>query len=512
MRMPRCRIGLLCIAPLCSTLLGIASLCSPVAAEIAQPRLRFGGADDPHPLDSVRVVALSPDGTLAAVAGEPETPTDDLAVQLRETATGRLRHRLGSHERPIRAIGFAADGKGLATLTADADGHGTLRWFDVTTGELLWTAPRGGRALRFLNESRLAVAGAGRVWFFNTRTGREFIEYSTVTPVVKDLTADARLVLGVSHEGRSVLEVRAKGAAQATAYLSGCVAEPAAAAISFDGRTVAAADPKTRQVWFWEVVSSQKIAHAETDTMLFTLAFTPDGRHVVGGGLDGTLRVWEVASGAEVGRRRVHPGAVTALAIAADGTAVLTGGSDRTAAWWSLSELLGTALPTDPATPSELDAGWRSLVASDAAAAYHTLGRAGLRDELRHDLLSRAMQQVAPVPAEDVARLIAELDAADFRDRERAMQTLAAGGESLRPDFETALAAATSPEVQGRLRLLLRRITTVPRFSPGDLLRFRRLIPTAATAGKPGRDLLRRLVIAFPNTVVNAEAAAALQK
>jgi WD40 repeat protein len=52
------------------------------------------------------------------------------------------------------------------------------------------------------------------------------------------------------------------------------------------------------------------------------LAFTPDGRALVSGGTDGTLRAWDPATGVELARVTVPNGVVTALAVSADGRAL----------------------------------------------------------------------------------------------------------------------------------------------------------------------------------------------
>jgi len=59
------------------------------------------------------------------------------------------------------------------------------------------------------------------------------------------------------------------------------------------------------------------------------LAFTPDGKHLLSCALDMTVRLWDVATGAEVRQFRGHQAGVTGLALAPDGKTLATASQDR---------------------------------------------------------------------------------------------------------------------------------------------------------------------------------------
>ena len=52
---------------------------------------------------------------------------------------------------------------------------------------------------------------------------------------------------------------------------------------------------------------------------VWSLAFTPDGRYIVSGGQDATVRVWDLQSGSQVHKLSGHRGAVYGLSVLADG-------------------------------------------------------------------------------------------------------------------------------------------------------------------------------------------------
>src|SRR5262249_54398154 len=71
-----------------------------------------------------------------------------------------------------------------------------------------------------------------------------------------------------------------------------------------------------------------------------SLGFSPDGRRIVAGSLDGTIAVFDAASGHLIaGPRVAHPGWVDAATFAPGGRIILSAGTDGTVRLWNAADL-----------------------------------------------------------------------------------------------------------------------------------------------------------------------------
>ena len=77
---------------------------------------------------------------------------------------------------------------------------------------------------------------------------------------------------------------------------------------------------------------------------VYALAITPDGKTLVSGSTDASVRVWDVATGKERAVLSGHTSRIWRLAISPDGKMVASASMDQTVKLWDLgtSELLAT--------------------------------------------------------------------------------------------------------------------------------------------------------------------------
>ncbi len=89
-------------------------------------------------------------------------------------------------------------------------------------------------------------------------------------------------------------------------------------AFSADGALLAVSD--FDQLTLWEVTGSQPRACWSQHNDAVSLAFAPGGAVVASGGVDGTIRLWDTATGQLQGRLQGHAAPVMAVTFTPDGT------------------------------------------------------------------------------------------------------------------------------------------------------------------------------------------------
>jgi WD40 repeat protein len=92
--------------------------------------------------------------------------------------------------------------------------------------------------------------------------------------------------------------------------------------LSADGTRVLIANGPTVRIM--DVITGVELERFTAPDAISTAAFGADERLVVAGDVDGRVRVWDTASGAEVAEYAGHPGPVSGAALAADGRLLVT--------------------------------------------------------------------------------------------------------------------------------------------------------------------------------------------
>jgi WD40 repeat protein len=365
----------------------------------------FNGPSKRHPTS----VAISPDGRLGVIGG------DDHIARIWDLATGRELRRLEAHSSWVSAVHFSADGRWLFTesdtfSSVDATGGGAISRWDLSEGrEANRFVTESVDQVDFSQDGRFVVATnsvplMARKW--DTATGEVVNEFTGHTKFLQGarFSPSSRWVLTFS-EDNTVRYYSAKAGIELTRFKS---LAPQAVAFSPSGRTVVIASNVS--VRMLSVASGREYRRFDGEfSRIFSVAFSPDGRYVVGAGAgplvagkysapvrlfdwranrkirtfdeqsrwvysaafspdsrflltgnaDCTARLWEVASGRLIQEFVGHSAEVFVVGFSPDGKFVVTGGADCTTRLWE------TATGQLVATIIQLREGGWAVVAPD---------------------------------------------------------------------------------------------------------------------------------------------------
>jgi len=318
----------------------------------------------------VTAIAFRGDSTLVA------TGHDDGIVRLWEGGSGRLVRELANHDRAISALAFSPEGGRLAGASEDKSisiwatetdqllgshkGHTdriqalawdpkgerlvsggwdtTARVWDTATFEpliLLNAHATQLTALDFSPNGQLLACSDSLetifIWDFTTYRIRKRLQGARGQISCLAFAPDGRYVASGGSE-RVIycadLEQGEPGrtGSHSSIDLSGFRRSGTGMALSPDGTRVATASDATLVVW--DTLTGQSLLQFEGEASFDSLAFSPDGHWLAGGGADASIRLWEAANG----QLRTHfqdtenPQPVSSLAFS-PGSAILASAS-----------------------------------------------------------------------------------------------------------------------------------------------------------------------------------------
>ena len=244
---------------------------------LGSARLRHGGI--------VNAVAYSPDGKAIASGG------GDNLIRLWTCAPARNSPAHRSHGLAVRGLAFSPDGQTLASGANDS----TVRLWDVATGKLLWTVEEKGAisSVAFSSDGKAVAAGCwdNKVRLLDTATGRclRTFEGHAARVMTVALSPDDKLLASGSWEDKRIV-----------------------------------CGMWARASWCVNSVS--------VSTRSATTRFSPDGKTLATGGIDGPIHLWDVATGKEVRQLVGHPSFVEKLIFTRDGKTLISASYDKTVA------------------------------------------------------------------------------------------------------------------------------------------------------------------------------------
>jgi WD40 repeat protein len=271
-------------------------------------------------------LAFSPDGKTLASARNWQPGKEGGTVYLWNVATGKQTGQLTGNANLVRCVAFSPDGKRVAGHSQwSPTGIGAVRVWDRATGKELL---------------RIPTHSAGHTVAFSPDGKRLAYDVEYTLHLCEATTGKLLRILRGHQE-----IINARGT------MSGYVN---ALAFSPDGKRLASAscDNLAR---IWEVASGKTLQVLEGHKgFVNAIAFFPDGKMVATGGEDGTIRFWEVATGRQVHQIQAHQRRprsadqrqdVFGLAFSPDGKHLVSGGRDQAVKVWDVSRFLKARQP-----------------------------------------------------------------------------------------------------------------------------------------------------------------------
>ena len=418
-------------------------------------------------------------------------------------------------DRPILALGFAADGTGIVTsagddsvflLDRDTPSHEVLIAPDGYTYSAGIRFTHRGSAFRpdfnvgDLEHTASVSADGRRVAYVRHGTAIRLLDVT-----LQERWKDARLgtesefpygadgihALALDGSGSRLAFVRGTGTLEISEMLTG------------------------KEIRKWQVYSIPENVRGYPDDFVLSVTWSPDGKTLSTSDAGGSVRLWDVARGEVIARLRGHVEGTLTTTFSPDGERLASCGFDSTALVWDIGEALSKTTSWDKDLgPEDLDTLWEDLGGADAARAFDAIWILGENPEASLPLLKERVASLGEAPPKEVRDLVKRLDEDDFAAREEADKRLRRFGADVEGTLGNVLEEGEiSPEVKVRLQAILKGLTFPMRGEPGETLRTARACLALERIGTAEAvQILKRIEKESRSFTERSEATAALRR
>ncbi|NTU49877.1 MAG: CHAT domain-containing protein, partial [Desulfobulbaceae bacterium] len=250
---------------------------------------------------------------------------------------------LSMHSERVTGVSFSPDGKILATSSLDKS---VILW-DITTRRPLgepFKAPSALRRVAFSPTGKMLAAssqdGTVILWDIGeTSSSRILVGHSASANDVA-FSPDGTILASSSRDKTIILWNTATGRPIGKP-LTGHTNTIGSVAFSPDGKILASSSPSGDPIILWNVLTKQRIASLDGGHTIpvFSVAIDRDGQIVASGTADGSIYLWDFATGQRIStfpRDSGHTMAVWGLAFSPDGKTLASSSSDYSIILWDV--------------------------------------------------------------------------------------------------------------------------------------------------------------------------------
>lgn len=277
-------------------------------------------------------VALSPDGNRIVSSGSNQVHG---VVHFWDAKARRLLQSLRSHEIYSTCVAISPDGKKMASGGL----RGGVLVRDLKSGKLVHSTTLGPvrrpASVAFgPNGEYLAIAAREAIlWHISTNRARRFTKHGSVSGAL--MTPDGQYLVCNNNNLIEIFRISDKTLLRT---LTGHQKRITSLAITRDGkRLVSGSEDNTVRVWDPERGKELLVLNGHGRTVT-CVAVSADGQRIVSGGYDRLLRVWDGTTGKVVHALSGHNHLIECVAISADGQRIVTGSEDKTIKVWDLDK------------------------------------------------------------------------------------------------------------------------------------------------------------------------------
>jgi WD40 repeat protein len=330
--------GMLCLLVITSSVLAVQNNAQAKRND-AKARQNRAEADSRRlAADATRQLAIDPAVSMAlALNAIDRAPTPEAEAALRSSLSqSHLRAVLRGHTKTAWTVVFSRDGRRVLTSSDD----GTARIWDPRTGETLRVLKGHKHELtsaEFSPDGQRVVTASwdktARIW--DAATGKMLHELKGHTDGVNsaEFSPDGQRVVTASWDKTArIWDARTSEELATTPTQAGALLR---ATFSPDGEGVAAAGlHKTALFWSWRTTGA--LVHLQGHShSVNSIEFSPGGTRIVTAG-DKTVRIWDV-NGKPVAKLAGHNDEVTSASFSRDGQRLVSSSVDGTARVWEIA-------------------------------------------------------------------------------------------------------------------------------------------------------------------------------